>query len=162
MAVVPLVISAASAAAAGVAASNAANYQAQVAKTNAEISQQKQRFILQDQAQKEAAMAQRDKAKIGEMTSQLASSGLDLTTPGSSKDVLRGQEAVLRTNRAAYSRESAQNWYAEKAHQAGFEAQMRLDQMEAENAKTTGFLKAGGSLMSGYQDIQKAFGGFSV
>ena len=157
MAVIPLVISAASAVAAGVAASNAADYQAQVAKSNAEISEQKQKFLMEDYAQREAAMAQGDKAKMGALESQLAAGGLEVGS-GSSDVVKKSQSAMLGSSRLAHEQAFAQDWYAEAARKTSFNAQEQLDKMEAENARTTGYFKAAGSLAGGYSDIQKAYG----
>jgi hypothetical protein len=164
MAVVPMLVSAASAAAAGIAASNAANYQAQVAKNNAEMSAQKQKMIVSDYAQRQETMAMQDKAKMGGMQTQIAAGGLDPNT-GSSKGVMAGEQAVLGQNRLAHATAFGEDWYSEKAHQISAQAQEKLDRMQADNARTTGFLGAASSLVSGgsknYQQYGSIFGDLS-
>lgn len=157
MAVIPLVISAAGAAASGVAASNAANYQAQVAKNNADISAQKQRFLMQDYAQRQTAMAKGDRAKMGSLEAGLAAAGMDVNT-GSAKGVLAGEREILADNRMAHAKAFSEDWYSEKTRQVSANAQARLAGMEAENDIYAGALKAGGSLISGGSSIRNAFG----
>jgi|WetSurMetagenome_2_1015567.scaffolds.fasta_scaffold00850_19 hypothetical protein len=159
IAVAPLLISAAGAAASGVAASNAADYQAQVAKNNALISEQKQRFLMQDYTQRQNAMAQQDKAKMGSLETQLASNGMDVNS-GSTKGVLEGESSILAASRANHAKAFTEDWYSEKTKQISANAQAKLDSMEASNAQTAGYVKAAGSLMSGAEDLRKNYGYF--
>jgi activator of 2-hydroxyglutaryl-CoA dehydratase len=159
MAVIPVVISAASAVAAGVAASNAADYQAQVAKNNANISEQKQKFLMEDYAQRQEAMAKGDRAKMGALEAQLSSSGLDVGS-GSTKAVKASEADILGSSRMAHAKAFSEDWYSEKTKQISANAQAQLDKMEAENAQTTGYLKGAGSLMGGAETMRKDYGWF--
>lgn len=159
MAVIPMVISAAAAVAGGVAASNAADYQAQVAKNNAEISAQKQKYIMEDYAQKETARAMNDRAKMGALDTQLAANGMENT--GSAKGVRSSEAKLLNVSGAAHAQAFAEDWYSEKTKQVAGEAQSRLSKMESENAMTTGLLNAASSAAGGTSKLNDKYGFFA-
>lgn len=158
--IVGAVISAASAMASAKAASNQAAYQAEVARTNANISEMKQRMMADAASKKQAEIGLEDKANYGELAARAAASGLDINT-GTPKGVLESQRALSKTRLADYTKESAEKWWGQATTGVGFEAQARLDEMESSNAMTTGYLKAGSSLMSSWGKGNSSYGSFS-
>lgn len=159
MAVIPMVISAAAAVAGGVAASNAADYQAQVAKNNAEISAQKQKYLMEDYAQKETARAMNDRAKMGALETQLSANNME--NSGSAKGVLASESKLLNMSGAAHAQAFAEDWYSEKGKQIAGESQARLSKMESENAMTTGLLSAASSAAGSTSKLNDKYGWFS-
>jgi hypothetical protein len=159
MAVIPMVISAASAVAAGVAASNSANYQAQVAENNVKMNAQKQKFLLQDNSQQEEARAMGDKAKMGGLDAQLAANGMEKT--GSTKNVLGGEGEVLRRSQLAHRNAMTTDWYSLAASGVSAEAQAKLSRMEADNSMTVGLLGGVSSAANSASKLDDKYGYFS-
>jgi ParB-like chromosome segregation protein Spo0J len=155
---VSVAVSAAGAYASATAQSNAAKYQAQVAQQNADIAGQKANWQAKSTEQQSADMAQRAKAHMGAIISQQAASGLS-TEEGTSKDVQRSQAGLEMASALKHRERSAQEWWAIKSQQTGFQNQKTLDEMQADNAMTMGYIKAGSSLIGGASDINKNYPG---
>jgi hypothetical protein len=160
MAVIPLVISAAGAAAAGVAASNSANYQAQVADQNAKFAEQKANMAMSDYATRSAQLGLQNKAAAGSAEAAAGSSGLDINAPGSKRDVLSGINTLARGQDLGFAKEAAGDWYNDKKQQYSEKATAELDRSKAEMAKYVGAMNATGSLISGGETMRKDYGWF--
>lgn len=161
MAVIPLVISAAGAVASGVAASHQAEYQANVAKQNAEFNKQKADMIAQDSATKSAEMGLQQKASMGQMQAAQASHGLQLGT-GSTQDVESGARKVAAAEQRDYAKAWAQgDWYSARKGQWANQAEAELQKSKGEFAMLTGAVEGGSSLMSGASKMNKEYGWFA-
>jgi hypothetical protein len=159
MAIIPMVISAAAAVAGGVAASNAADYQAQVAENNVKISAQKQKYMMEDYSQKETARAMNDRAKMGGLDAQLSANGM--TNSGSTKDVIGGEGKVLNMSGMAHANAFKTDWYSEKSNQINAGAQAQLAKMESENSMTVGLLGGASSAAKSASTLDEKYGYFS-
>jgi hypothetical protein len=160
MAVVPLVISAAGAAASGMAASNAANYQAQVARQNAEFAKQKGEMLMQDYATKSMEKGMQDRATMGKLEASLASSGLDVES-GSTKGVLAGEREITKMGSLDYAKAAGVDWWQTRRDQYSATAEATLDKAKAESAAYAGAAEASSSLIGGGVKLNKEYGWFS-
>jgi hypothetical protein len=160
MAVIPLAISAAGAAASGIAASNAADYQAQVAKQNAAFAAQKAQMGMQDAATKLAEKGLQDKATMGKMEAGQASSGLTVKA-GSTGDVLESERAITKTGSRDFMKAASLDWYATKKQQYSAQAESALQEAKSETALYAGAAEAGSSFLGGMSKMNKEYGWFS-
>lgn len=131
----------------GIAQSNAANYQAQVAANNAKIAQQNATSAIeagqvkaQDQSLKEAEVG-------GEIKASQAASGIDVNS-GSAVDVQAGQRAKGELDPEMMLHNAQLEAYGYRSQAVGYEAQSELDKTEAAQAPIGADLGAAGSLLS--------------
>jgi hypothetical protein len=118
----------------GQAASDAANYNAQLAQRNAQIAT--------DQAGMDAEMQQRDaRRRIDAAAAGFGASGL-VTSEGSALDVLASSARDAELDRQTIL-------YRGKLRALGYSDQSTLDQTQADNASAAGFGKAGAALLTG-------------
>jgi hypothetical protein len=145
-------IAAAGAINAGQSAAAQARYQAQVAANNQIIAQQNATYARQAGEVKATDQAMRERATQGATRAALAASGMDINT-GSAADV---QEGLAKTGQVDVERtrqQAALEAYGYEARASGFGAEAGLDQFSARNDITAGFLKGGGTLLSGLGDV---------
>jgi hypothetical protein len=153
MAVAPLIISAAGAAATGIAASNQASYQAEIANQNAKFAQEKANKVMADYATKSVEKGMQDKAHMGELEARIGSSGVEGT--GTAKAVLEGQRGITKISAVDLAKDATTDWYGAMQQKQSDLMQANLSRMEAKNARTTGYIKAAGSLMSGASKMEE-------
>lgn len=132
----------------GFAAANAASYNAQVANNNATIARQNAAYSASATAAQttEAGLKARQ-ADAGVMAAA-AANNLDVNT-GSPADVETSQREIGNYDTAVTASRGAQQVYGYQSQAAGYQAQAGLDQSEVGSDIAGGFLKAGGSLLSG-------------
>lgn len=120
--------------------SQAANYNAQVAKQNAQVAEQQGEAASQAQARD----AQR---RIGAMVAGYGASGVDLSS-GSPQDVLADsvRSATL---------DNLTTKYNYKLKGLGYINQAQLDEMQADNYTSSGWLNAASSVASGMSRSQR-------
>jgi hypothetical protein len=130
----------------GQAASDAAKYQAQVARNNAIIAQQDAEYAAQAGETQAQAQDFKNRATLGAIAASQAS-GLSFDSP-SLYDVRESSANVLRLDTANIAQNAAlkARGYATKA--TGYEAEARLANKKASDASTAGYLGAAGSLLS--------------
>lgn len=114
--------------------SNAAEYNAAVARQNAEI-------MNQQGAAAAEAQSREARAKIGLMSANYAASGVDVGS-GSPLDVLAESAAMAKLDNL-----TTKYNYSLKA--TGYQNSATLDTMNANNAMTSGFLSAAGTALGG-------------
>lgn len=142
----------------GVAASNAANYQAAVARNNATIAQQN--AVRAEQAGAAAAENESRKgaSKVAKIKVAQAASGVDVNT-GTAVDVQAGQRETNQLDTETVFQNSMLHAYGYRTQAQNFESEARLDEMKGEAAKTAGYLGAAGSLLSNASSIGGKWGG---
>jgi hypothetical protein len=156
---VAMVVSAAGAAASGVAASNQADYQAQVAKNQADLFAKKAQIQEQDNAAKLTEQGLANKAMMGKLEASLASSGL--SADESNKGVLAGARELSKTEAYNVAKAGSYDVWATKQQQTSALAESELQKGKSEMALYTGAANAGSSLMSGMSKGNQEYGWFS-
>ncbi len=129
-----------------------ARYSAQVAANNATIAGQNANYAVAAGEAKATDQAMMERARAGAVRAALASHGVDVNT-GSAVDV---QETGAETGQVDVERqrqEAALRAYGYRTQAVGFTAEQGLETARASSASTAGFLKAGGTLLSGIGSI---------
>lgn len=155
-----MVVSAAGAVASGVAASNQASYQAEIANQNAKYAAEKANAGMADYAQKAMEKGMQDRAHMGGLVAGEAGSGLETNT-GTAKAVQEGQRQITKISQFDLNKAATADWYSAKKQQQSDLMNKELALMEAKNAKTTGYIKAAGSLMGGMSKMNDNYGDMS-
>lgn len=159
--VVGAVISAAGAVASGVAASNQADYQAQVAKQNAAFAAQKAQMQMEDANRKQVELGMRNRALMGGMEAQLGASGVSISDRGgTAMGVLESERALSKMGAWDYGKAAAADWYATRKQQWGAQAEATLQEAKSETSMYAGLLKAGGSLLGSASEMNSKYGWF--
>jgi hypothetical protein len=131
----------------GIAASNAANYQSQVAENQARIDAQKAQYALEAGGIKQQQQALKSAEQQGQIVAALGANNVDVNT-GSAKEVRAGQrEAGLLDQYTIAGNAANQAWGYRVEGQAA-QAQAGLESSEATSDLIGGGLKAGGGLLS--------------
>ncbi len=143
---------------AGNARSDAARYQAQVARNNAIIADQKAIYAIQAGDVESGRQGAKNRATMGKIKTAQAASGLDVNT-GSPVDVRAGNaetgmQDVLTTKNDALLRA-----YGYRAQGADATAQADLDEQAASSAKTAGYLEGAASLLGGASSLGTKWAG---
>jgi hypothetical protein len=154
------VVSAAGAAASGIAASNQADYQAQVAKNQADLASRKAAMGMEDSEIKSAELGQQSKATMGKLAAGLASSGLDVNT-GSTKGILEGEQQITKTGARDYAKAASYDWWSMKQQQTSALAESELQKSKSEMSMYAGAVGAGSSLLGGGTKLNTEYGWFN-
>ena len=157
---VAMVVSAAGAAASGIAASNQANYQSQVAKNQADLFAKKAQMQQQDNAAKLAEQGLANKAMMGSLEASLASHGLS-EDDGSTKGVLAGARALSQNEAFNTQKAGAYDVWATKQQQTSALAESELQRSKSEMAMYAGAANAGSSLLGGISKLDTEYGVFA-
>ena len=153
------VVSAAGAAASGIAAANQADYQAQVAKNQAMLASQRAEIGMQDASLKSAELGMQSRATMGKLAAGLASSGLDINT-GSTRGVLEGEREITKMGARDYAKAASYDWWATKQQQVSALGEAELQKSKAEMAGYAGAVGAGQSLLGGASKLNEQYGWF--
>jgi hypothetical protein len=156
---VAMVVSAAGAAASGVAASNQADYQAQVAKNQADLFAKKAQMQQQDNAAKLTEQGLANRAMMGKMEASLASGGLSLDE--SNKGVLAGARELSKTEAYNLQKAGSYDVWATKQQQTSAMAESELQKGKSEMALYTGAANTANSLLGNAGKAQTEYGWFS-
>ena len=136
----------------GVAESQAATYQAQVARNNQIVAQQNAQMALQTGQQQEAAKREQTAQMIGQQRAIVAGSGIDPNS-GSSKRI-QGDTAALGALDAEQIRNNAaRTAYGYQTQGVDYAAQAGLLQSESSSAASAGELSAFGSIVGGAASV---------
>lgn len=130
----------------GFAASNAASYQAQVARNNAQIAQQNADYAIAAGQAKASTESLKGAAIGGKIKAAQAASGVDVNT-GSAVDVQMSQREQEKLDTETTLHNSQLTAYGYRTQATNFEAESKLDEMKADSAKTGAILGATGSLL---------------
>lgn len=132
----------------GEAKSQAANYQAQVAENNRKIALQNSSWAMEAGTAREAAEGMKVRAGVARLKARQAASGVDVNT-GSSKEVTDAASALGSLDALTIRSNTAREAYGYEVAATSEEAKANLARMEGENAKTSGYIGALSSLLSG-------------
>jgi hypothetical protein len=136
----------------GRAASNAANYQAQVARNNQVIADQNASFALQQGQQQTAAKQQQTAQTISDQRAITAASGID-PNRGSSVRIQGDTAALGALDAATISNNAARTAWGYETQGIDFGAQASLLQSQASSASTAGELGAFSSVIGGASSV---------
>lgn len=140
-------VSAAGAIGSGIAAGNAANYQAQVATNNATVAQQNAAYSASAGAAQTEAAGLKAKAQNAGVRAGIAANGVDVNS-GSAVDVQASERETGALNVATVANNAALSTYGYETQNSSFESQATLDRSQATSDYAGGFLKAAGTLAS--------------
>lgn len=166
MAVVPALMVASAAVAAvgavssGIASKNAADYQAQVANNNAIVAQQNAEYALKAGSAQAENQSRKGAANLGRIKTAIAAGGVDVNS-GSALDTQVGQRETNQLDTETVLNNAQLQAYGYRTQQTNFESEAKLDTMKGEAAETSGYLKAGGDLLSSASSIGGKWTGFS-
>jgi hypothetical protein len=138
--------------AAGQAQEQMYNYQAGVARLDAQIARQNAQYATQVgelSAQRYGMMAGQ---RMGQITAAQSSSGLDIKS-GSAVDVRASQKLVSAMDVAAVRSDAARTAYNYQVQGVQFDAQAQLDTLAGKNAATAGMVGAFGSIVGAASSI---------
>lgn len=147
----------------GVAESNAAAYQSQVARNNQVIANQNAQAALQTGQQQEAAKREQTAQMIGQQRAAVAGSGIDPNS-GSSQRIQGDTAAIGALDESVIRNNAARTAYGYQTQGMDFGAQAGLLQSESSSAASAGELSAFGSIVGGAASVsskwltQKAYG----
>lgn len=158
MAVVPAlmvasaVVGAAGSISSGIAAKNAADYQAAVANNNATIAQQNAEYAMKAGYAQAENQSRKGAANLGRIKTAQAASGVDVNS-GSALDVQEGQRETNQLDTETVLNNAQLHAYGYRTQATNFEAESKLDTMKGEAAQTASYFKAGGDLLSSASSI---------
>lgn len=148
--VVAAVVAAGSAVAGGVAQSNAANYQAKVAQTNAQIASQNQRHAAMAASSQTEQEGLKNAERAATVRNAFAANDVDVNT-GSPADVQRSQRELGDLDTAQTANNAALQAYGYGAQRTSFLAQSGLDETESQDDLYGGILNGVSKGLSDYQ-----------
>lgn len=148
LAVAGTVLGATGAVVGGVAQGEAAAYQGQVARNNAQIAQQNATYSASAGAAQTEQASAKAAARDSQVRAGLAANNVDVST-GSAMDIQTSQRQVGQLDAETVANNAALQAYGYETQSTSFEAQSKLDNMEATYAPIEGVLKAGSIVGSG-------------
>ena len=153
------ILGAASAVAGGVAARNAANYQAQVATNNASLATQQAASALQSGAAQESASRMATTRRIAGAEAAQAANGVDVGV-GSPVAVREGMAAVGDTDALMIRYNAAREAYGDQLQATSFSSQATLDKASGDQALLKGIIGAGSSFLGSASSLSGKWAGF--
>ena len=136
----------------GQAESQAASYQAQVARNNQIVAQQNAQMALQTGQQQEAAKREQTAQMISTQRAMVAGSGIDPNS-GSSKRIQGDTAALGALDASTIRNNAARTAYGYQTQGMDFAAQAGLLQSESSSAASAGELSAFGSIVGGAASV---------
>lgn len=130
------------------AASDAANYNAQVAANNQKIAQQKASAAAAAGDAQAAATQQKTRATVGAIAAAQAAGNIDVNS-GSAVDVRSSSAELGELDAISVRQKAAQTAYGYQTDATSFQDQSNLDTSQAENASAAGGVSATGSILGG-------------
>ena len=132
----------------GIAQSNAANYQAQVARNNAQTAKQNATWSAEAGDAQALNKGLENRARIGAAKAAQGAGGVDVNT-GSAASVRAGMDEVGFTDTETIRSNAARQTYGYLTQASNFEAQAKLDENSGDAAMASGFVGGLSSLLSG-------------
>ncbi len=141
----------------GFSEANTANAQSQIARNNSLIAQQNARYAMASGEQNAANEGLKTRADVGSLKAGQAAGGIDVNT-GSAVDVRESKSETGLLDALTIRSNAARQAYGQDLEAQQYTAQSKLYRNQAKAAPYLGFLKAGGSLLSGAA-AAKTYGG---
>lgn len=132
----------------GKAASNAANYNAEVAANNAKIAKQNSAYAGAEGETNTASALMKARAEVGAIKASQAASGLDVNS-GSAVDVRSSAAETGELNAINIRSEAARKAYGYQTEAASDTGQVGLDKSNASNSSAAGDIGAASSIIGG-------------
>ena len=136
----------------GVAESNAAAYQAQVARNNQVVANENAQLALQTGQQQEAAKREQTAQMISTQRAMVAGSGIDPNS-GSSKRIQGDTAGLGALDASVIANNAARTAYGYQTQGVDYAAQAGLLQSESSSAASAGELSAFGSIVGGASSV---------
>lgn len=134
----------------GIAGSQAASYQAQVAKNNSIIAKQNATYSAEAGSAQTEEQGLKSASKSGLVRAAFASNGLDVNT-GSAADVQTSQRELGYLDTATTASNAALQTYGYNTQSQNYKAQEELENQEAIDAPIEGLLNGASKLSENYQ-----------
>lgn len=128
------------------------NYQAGVAKLNAQIAQQNSTYATRVGEIQAANAGLQGGQVMGRIKSAQAASGLDVNT-GSNKQVQQSQKQITGMDVAAIRSNAAKTAYNYQVEATQYTAQSQLDTLAGKNARTSGMIGAMSSILGSASSV---------
>lgn len=138
------------------AAAQAATYNSQVDKINASVARQDAVYAGAAGEAKTYTQGLKNREIAGAIKTNQAASGVDVNK-GSAVDVQASQDAVGQLDAMTIRSNAAREAYGYETKAASFENQARLEQKEASNDKTAGWLSLGSTLLNAGNEAGSEF-----
>lgn len=143
----------------GQATSEAATMNSEIAANNQIIANNNATATIQEGEQNAAVSSQATKAKIGGILANEGASGVDVNS-GSSLDVRQSEQQLGELNAINIRSTAARQAYGYQTEATNAGIQEQIDTSTATNAKTTGDIGAGASLLSGVTNTNSPFSAY--
>jgi hypothetical protein len=144
----------------GQAQSQAAAYQAQVARNNSLIANQNAAWTEESGVAKETAQGMKTRAAVGSIKAGQAASGIDVNT-GSAADVRSSASALGMLDAMTIRSNTAREAYGFEVAATSDQAQAGLLDMESKQAQEAGDISALGTFLSGASSVGSRWGKYS-
>lgn len=128
------------------------NYQAGVAKLNAQIAQQNATYAIKVGELQAMQTGLQGAQRLGQIKASEAASGLDVNT-GSARDVQTSQRKVLGQDVAAIRSNAAKTAYNYEVEGVQYSSQAELDTLAGKNARTAGMIGAASSILGSASSV---------
>lgn len=128
------------------------NYQAGIAKLNAQIAQQNATYATQVGEIQATQAGLQGGQRLGQIKAAQGASGLDVNS-GSAKQVQSSQQLITASDTAAIRSNAARTAYNYANQAVGFTAQANLDTVAGQNARLSGLIGAGSSLLGAASSV---------
>lgn len=138
------------------AAAQSAKYNSEVDKVNASVARQNAVYAGAAGEAQTYTQGLKSREVGGAIKANQAASGIDVNK-GSAVDVQASQEAVGQLDAMTIRSNAAREAYGYETKAASFENQAKLDQMEASNDKTAGWLSIGSTLINAGEETGSQF-----
>jgi hypothetical protein len=145
----------------GMSSAAEARYGAAIASNNQIIANQKAAYTSAAGETTAYDVGLRARGKAGEQTAALAAEGLDVNT-GSARDVRASQAGLNESEQVTTRADAALKAYGYRSAATSFGADAQLKRAEAPLDVGAGFLKAGGTLLSGASNLGFKWGGLGT
>ena len=142
----------------GIAQSNQAKAEAQVAANNATIAQQNAVRASQSGEQQAAESEQKTRAQVGAIKAAQAANGTDVNS-GTNVDVRSSAAAQGELNALTIRSNAARTAYGYQTQSQSYQTQSNLDNSQASNAAISGGINGASTLLSGAGKAAQYIGG---
>jgi hypothetical protein len=132
----------------GIAQSNAASYQAAVAQNNAQIENQNATYAQQAGGVQAFNQALQNRGEAGRIKANQAAAGVDVNS-GSALSVQQSQREVGLQNVQTTQANANRQAYGYRVQAVSDNAQAQLDELQGQNAITSGVLQGAGGIIGG-------------
>lgn len=143
------------------AASQAANYNAQVQERDSQVAQQNAKLSSEAGTQQVEAYELKARAQAGDIKANQGASGVDVNS-GSFQQVRQSQDELSQVDALTIRSNATKEAYGYETQAQGYTAQSSLDTAEGKNAITAGNYASAGTLLSGIGNAASTYQSFKM